>query len=225
MRTVLLADDVRTTLAVEKAFLEARNLRVFSTTSARRALEMAAVVQPDLIILDYEMPEMTGDEVCRRLKSGANTRHIPILVVSSHDDERIARACTEAGAAGFVRKTEGREALLDRVAEVLGVHKRRHVRVPCMISAALESGGKPLAGVVRNLCAGGLYLVLERTLESGKALWLSFTLPDSGVRIRALGEIVRVESLSGGLFGYGIQLIQADDSVIEALKEFAGRAL
>jgi len=218
-----LADDVRTTLAIEKSFLEARHFKVFATTSARKVLELAALVQPDLIILDYEMPELNGDVVCRRLKGGARTRHIPVLILSSHDDEQTARACTDAGAVGLVRKSQGREALMDRVSEVLGVNQRRHVRVPCLISAALEAGDEKLEGVVRNLCASGLYLILKQAMNPGKTLWLSFALPDTDVKVKVLGEIVRIESLSGGLFGYGIQLIQADERVTEALKEFVKR--
>jgi len=225
LRTLLLADDVGTTLAVEKTFLEARSLRVHVTQSARKVMELAAVVQPDLIILDYEMPEMNGDEVCRRLKSNPTTRHIPVLILSSHDDEQTAQLCADAGAVGFVRKTQGREALLDRVAEVLGVNQRRHVRVPCLISVALEAGDEKLEGVIRSLSASGLYLILKRAIEAGKALWLSFTLPDTGVKIKVLGEIVRIESLSGGLFGYGIQLIQGDDRSIGELKAFVTRTL
>ena len=63
MYKILLADDVKLTLASEKAYLEGRNLKVFATSSAGEAMEMAGVLQPDLVVLDYEMPDMNGAQV------------------------------------------------------------------------------------------------------------------------------------------------------------------
>jgi len=220
MYTLLLADDVRTTLAVEKSFLESRNLKVFATTSATEALKLAEAVRPDLIVLDYEMPEMNGDEACRRLKANPHTKGIPILVLSAHGDEAIATKCEAAGAAGFQRKTEGREALLDAVAAILGLPQRRHTRVPCSMSIGILSEDRKVEGMVHNLSLSGLYLTVETPLKENSLVRLVFTLPNTKREIRALGEVVRAETLSGNLRGYGIQMIEADEESQATLKEY-----
>ena len=225
MRSLLLTDDVKMTLAVEKSFLEARNLRTFVARSAGDVLDLADILQPDLIVMDYEMPGMRGDAVCRRLREKPNTRQIPIMILSSHEDEQTICSCIEAGADEFVQKAEGREALLDRVAAVLGKRQRRHVRVACNLAADVESEGERLRGLIHDLSVGGLYLTLGQAIEKGKALQINFTLPDAGVEISALGEVVRTEALGGSLHGHGVQLLQADDSAIEQLGAFVERTL
>ena len=220
MRSLLLADDVKTTLAVEKPFLHARNLRAFVAMSAADVLDLADILQPDLIVINSEMPDMRGDEICHRLREKPNTQNIPVLILSGPDDEQMTRSCIEAGAVGFARKAEGREALLDRVAEVLGTRQRRHVRVACNVMADVEFDGERLRGVIHDLSVGGLYLTLGQALEKGRALQATFTLPGSGVEISVLGEVVRTEPIGGSLHGHGIQLLEADDTVIEQLRAF-----
>ncbi|HXI01774.1 MAG TPA: response regulator [Candidatus Saccharimonadales bacterium] len=225
MPTLLLVDDVKTTLAVEKSFLESRNLKVFVTTSPMEGLRLASSIKPDLIVLDYEMPEMNGDELCVRLKKDPATRNIPVLIISAHDDKSIPAACERAGAAGYCRKTEGRESLLDQVAGLLGMPQRRHVRVPCSITIGILSGGRRMEGIVHNISVGGMYLTVDTPLDSRGALRMKFDLEAVDATVEVLGEIVRSEELSGALYGYGIQLIEADEGCLEALGEYVARTL
>jgi len=220
MRTLLLVDDVMTTLAVTKSFLEAREFKIFATNSASKALELAADLRPDLVIVDYEMPEMNGDEVCRRLESDPVTVHIPVMILTAHTDEETRRRCREAGAAAVLMKTSGRESLLKHVLAALGIPERKHVRVPCAISVGLRSEDAELSGQVHNLSVSGLYVTLHQPLDAGKALRIRFRLP-AGEEIQVLGEIVRTEELSGDLHGYGIQMLEADERTLESLRSFA----
>jgi CheY-like chemotaxis protein len=205
---------------VGKSFLESRNLKVFTTSSAAEVLKLAEAVRPDLVVLDYEMPEMNGDEVCRRLRQSAATKQIPVLILSAHVNEAIQARCEAAGAAGFVRKSEGRDALLDSVAAVLGLPQRRHLRVPCSISVGILSEDRKLEGMVHNISQSGLYLTVDAALKERSLLRMALTLPGASAPIRFLGEVVRAETLSGDLRGYGIQMIEADETSQAALMEF-----
>ncbi|HET9481445.1 MAG TPA: response regulator, partial [Candidatus Polarisedimenticolia bacterium] len=197
MYKILLADDVKLTLASEKSYLEARNLRVFATTSPHEALDLASVVQPDLVVLDYEMPDRTGAEVCHDLKSNPQTAHIPVLILSIRDDEQILDAVNRSGASGFIRKADGREALLEGVASILGIPRRRHVRVPCRFTVGIAAGGREFSGQVENISESGMFLTTTRHFSTGMALRLSFALPHVDQPIHMLGEIVRSEDLTG----------------------------
>ncbi len=225
MYKILLADDVMLTLATEKAYLEGRNLKVFATSSASEAMEMAGVVQPDLIVLDYEMPGMSGAEACRRIKKNPQTSHIPVLIQSIRDDTDIQRDCESSGAAAFVRKAGGREALLETVAKTLGVPRRRHVRVGCEFTAGITDGGRLFTGAVENVSQGGMFLSSSRRFTPGMALRLSFTLPTSETSIRALGEVVRCEEIDEGTHGMGIQFIEMSASARGILEDFLRRSV
>lgn len=225
MRTIVLADDSPVTLAVEKSYLESRSFKVFSTSSATEALELSVTLRPDLILLDYDMPVMNGDLVCRALKERPETAGIPVIILTAHQDPAIRKKCEEAGAVEFVQKSTGRETLLDKIAAVLGLPRRRHVRVPCRLEVTLLAGEARIRAVAHNVSAGGLYITLDRELQQGAALQLSLSLPDVAAPVQALGEVVRTEHLGGKLRGYGIQLIQAEPEAIEALKSFVAKTL
>lgn len=225
MYKILLADDVKLTLAAEKAYLEGRNLKVFTTTSAAEAKQLASVLQPDLVVLDFEMPDMNGAQVCRSLRENPQTSHIPVLILSIRDDEDLVRACEEAGAVGFIRKAEGREALLENVARVLGVPRRRHLRVPCMFTVGISEGGKEFSGAVQNVSASGMFLTAPRRFSPGMALRMRFTLPGIEEEIVVLGEVVRTEEISDEDHGFGIQFLEMSDASREALLGFLERSI
>ncbi|MFQ5700221.1 MAG: response regulator [Acidobacteriota bacterium] len=225
MHKILLADDSKLTLAVEKSFLEARDFKVFVTTRAEEVTRLVKTLQPDLIVLDYEMGEMNGDEVCRRLKADPETEAVPILVISIHEPEEISERCLQAGAAAVTRKAEGRDALLDSVAGLLGLRRRRGVRAACHLRIGIQGDGKRLKGQVHNISYTGLYLTTREVLTKNAALQLTFNLPNHDPKIRVLGEVVRSETLVGGLYGYGVQFLQAPPASIQALKAFVAKTV
>jgi uncharacterized protein (TIGR02266 family) len=225
MYKILLADDVKLTLASEKAYLEGRNLKVFATTSATEALQMAGVIQPDLVVLDFEMPEMTGADVCRSLRANPRTAHIPVLILSIRDTDDVLKECESAGAIGFVRKAEGRDALLESVARVLGIPCRRNVRATCRFTVGISDGGKIFSGLVQNISEGGMFLTTSRKFESGMALRIRFALPNIDREIQVLGEVVRTEDLSDSDHGFGIQFLELDDQSRRTLTEYLNHSI
>jgi uncharacterized protein (TIGR02266 family) len=221
MYKILLADDVKLTLASERSYLEGKNLKVFATASASEAKEMAGVLQPDVVVLDYEMPEMTGADVCRDLRDSPLTAHIPVLILSIRDDEEIVRICEQAGAVGFVRKADGRDALLESVARILGIPQRRHLRVPCRFTVGIVEGGRIHTGTLQNVSEGGIFLTTGRRFEAGMALRLRFNLPGVKDVIQVLGEIVRIEEITNDEeYGFGIQFLEMTDASRQGLKTF-----
>lgn len=95
--TILLADDdagVRAYLAGELV----QDYQVVEAIDGVQAVENAQRWQPDLILLDYMMPEMDGLEVCQALRDDPQTRMIPIMLLTARADERTRMAGLEAGA-------------------------------------------------------------------------------------------------------------------------------
>lgn len=220
MYKILLADDVRLSLVSEKEYLEGRNLKVFATTSAVEALDLAGIVQPDLVVLDYEMPELTGAQVCERIRKDPRTAHIPVVIVTGHDRAEIAETCRKAGSAAFIRKAEGRERLLEEVARILGVPRRKDLRVPCEFTAGIARRGKAFSGFVENLSETGMFLTAQCSFEKGMALRLTFDLPTSDQSVRILGEVVRIEELTPSSWGFGIQFLEVDSESREVLRSW-----
>lgn len=89
--TILIADDARATVQLVREVLLLYGYRVVEAFDGLEALEKIQHAQPDLLILDIQMPRMDGYEVCRRLKDNPVTAHIPVLMLSGMEsvDHRV----------------------------------------------------------------------------------------------------------------------------------------
>jgi CheY-like chemotaxis protein len=76
---VLAIDDTPINLHILAKVLD-DDLEYFTATSGESGLELAAKIQPDLVLLDVLMPQMDGFEVCRRLKADPTLCHIPVIL-------------------------------------------------------------------------------------------------------------------------------------------------
>ena len=83
MKKILIADDEPDILKVVKFRLMKAGYEVTMVVNGQEVLDCVKDLKPDLIILDYSMPVMKGDEACQRLKSDPATKDIPILMMTA----------------------------------------------------------------------------------------------------------------------------------------------
>src|SRR5476651_545913 len=95
---VLIVDDIPANVRLLKAKLEADYYEVIAADNGQSAIDIALEAQPDIVLLDVMMPDMDGFEVCRRLKDNAETRHIPIILITALDGRDDLLAGLDAGA-------------------------------------------------------------------------------------------------------------------------------
>ncbi len=113
--TLLLVDDLPANLGVLLNFLARAGFRVLVATSGERALEQLALVQPDLILLDLNMPGLDGYETCRRLKADARWQAIPVLMLTALNEVADKVRGFAAGAVDFITKPLEPDEVLARV--------------------------------------------------------------------------------------------------------------
>jgi CheY-like chemotaxis protein len=119
-RRVLVVDDSEIVLAKAGEALVDGGYEVQSALSAFDAdAYLYGECKPDIVIMDVMMPQLDGDKKAKLLKSDAETRGIPILLLSSKSDEELALLAREAGCEGFIRKPFTSEQMVTRVAETL----------------------------------------------------------------------------------------------------------
>jgi len=101
---ILVIDDSEDTLTVVKARLAHEGHEVLCAGGGKEGLEIAGRENPDLILLDVDMPDMTGFEVCRRLKEDAATCSIPVIFLSGSGGTEDKVKGLDLGAVDFVTK-------------------------------------------------------------------------------------------------------------------------
>ncbi len=119
-KIVLVVDDAPANLAVLSEILKP-TYQIRAAKNGALALKIAhAPTPPDVVLLDVEMPELDGYEVCEKLKSDDATRDIPVIFVTGHSDPEQQQKGMGLGAAGYLTKPVEPATVLEKLATVLG---------------------------------------------------------------------------------------------------------
>ena len=119
--SVLVVDDEEEMGKATKMMLESGGYKAKLVCRGQDALDSISESRPDLVLLDIEMPEMDGYEVCRRIRQNPGTRELPILLATSGTGEMIYTLDAD----GFLAKPFQRNILLTFVSHVLKGKRRR----------------------------------------------------------------------------------------------------
>lgn len=103
---VLIVEDSPTQAQKIQAVLCSYQLRVAVATDGLQALSMVDDEQPDLVVLDVNLPKMVGYQVCNRLKRDNTTAHIPVIMLTPADSADATLRGLELGADDFIPKDD-----------------------------------------------------------------------------------------------------------------------
>ena len=112
---IFLVDDDRIMLSLLKGILEPWGMQVTTCNEPRQARKMLSEVKPDLMVLDFEMPEMNGIEVCQQTRNDISTATLPILFLTAHRDADTMQKVFSAGADDYVSKPVIAPELMTRI--------------------------------------------------------------------------------------------------------------
>ena len=118
-KRILLLDDSTITLEMEKAVLEERGYKVSAAANLLEFQSALDVFQPEIILTDLMMPDISGKDIVRVLKQDFHTEKIPIILFSSKNDDELQEIAEQAGADGFLSKSHGIDKLGDMVDEMV----------------------------------------------------------------------------------------------------------
>lgn len=113
--TILIVDDTPTILELLQKMLIRQGYQVRVAGSGARALEAVKASLPDLILLDIMMPEMSGYEVCERLKADAQTRDVPVIFISALSETKNIVNGFTLGGVDYVTKPFQQKELVSRI--------------------------------------------------------------------------------------------------------------
>lgn len=161
MKRILVIEDEEKLRSVLKFVLDEEGYEVISAENGETGLEMARSAMPDLILLDVLLPDINGFDICRSLKSEAEFKSIPVLMMTALGDVENKLNGFSAGADDYVSKPFNLQELLSRV--------KSHLRMKDLydIVKAEEEEKSALLDVSRSLSSASgppetLYLIVSK---------------------------------------------------------------
>jgi len=134
---ILVVDDTPRNVKLLADLLAVKGYGVVTAESGREALAQVEMERPDLILLDVVMPEMSGYEVCRKIRDNAASAMLPIIMVTALDPTEERVKGIEAGADDFLTKPINQPELLARVKSLLRI-KELHDTIQTQAVALAE---------------------------------------------------------------------------------------
>lgn len=116
---ILIVDDYPDALDIWALYLRSLGYEVSTASDGVDALAQAERLRPDLIVLDLELPRMTGYDVARQLRSNPDTQHIPLIAATGYSHGRQLERAWESGFDEIVVKPCDPDALIDMIRHLL----------------------------------------------------------------------------------------------------------
>lgn len=120
MSHILVVDDSPTELHVIKGMLEKNGFQVSTAQSGEEGVDIAKKVKPDLVLMDVVMPGLNGFQATRQLANDSVTSAIPVIIVTTKDQETDKVWAMRQGAKDYIVKPVKEKDLLDRIKSLLG---------------------------------------------------------------------------------------------------------
>ena len=119
MAKILVVDDSPTILAGTAKILESANHQVIQAESAAIGIEKAVSENPDLILMDVVMPDLNGFQATRKITTNPDTQHIPVIMLTTKDQETDKVWAQRQGASDYVVKPPNPDELLSKISGLL----------------------------------------------------------------------------------------------------------
>ena len=136
--TILIVDDEPAQLELLRYNLEKAGFTTAHADNGRAAIDLAEDMNPDLVVLDWMMPEASGIDVCRELRARSGTRFLPIIILSARGEEGDRALGLDSGADDYISKPFSPRELVARVKALL-----RRAR-PALMQDVMEFEGLSL---------------------------------------------------------------------------------
>jgi len=120
-RKILLVDDSETVLQMEQMILAKSSYELILARDGEEGVAKALATQPDLILMDVVMPKMNGFEAMKQLRENAQTRSVPIVMVTSKAEAESMEAGYQNGCSDYIIKPIDQLELMMKVKNLLGV--------------------------------------------------------------------------------------------------------
>ncbi|MBE9504959.1 MAG: response regulator [Proteobacteria bacterium] len=224
-RKILIADKSIFFLELVKSFLKKAGCQVLSTCNGQDVLKIVDELCPDLIIMDLDLPTLSGEECCKRLKANVDAKDIPIIITVARGNERDMKKAVAAGCDDYVSKPVDKIDLLRKIKQLIDLVAREEARFPIYSKLTYDDGKKVYDGEAYFISRGGMFINGPNLLPVGSSLSLRFSISSAEELIEAEGKVAwkteNEETIPAHVTtGMGISFVHISDEGKEAIEAY-----
>ena len=220
---ILIIDDAPMFRELESIFL-ANAGRVTTEADGAAGLARAKRERPDVVVVDFAMPELSGIEVCSAIQADPELQHTAVIVVTGGEDPDERARAVMAGADDVLSKPINRVALIQAVNRFRTSTRKGLRRVPVAAPVRILTEGQQARGIARNLSRGGMFVEVGEPLSLNDEVQIHFPLPDTADRSSTLRTTAKVvwtrHGASRTSAGLGLQFLALDRASAERIEDF-----
>jgi CheY-like chemotaxis protein len=227
-KVVLLVDDSKLMLQMEEAVLGKEHYQLLRATTGKEAMNLIRSEKPSLVLLDFYLPDVTGEEVAKAIRANPDTAHTSIIMVTVDGSPEQQEKCFRAGCNDFILKPLDHGMLRHKVERLMSIAPRTPYRILVKITPLGKGAqaGAFVFGSSVNISATGMLVESEKSFEVGQELDVQFYLIGVPQAVSARGAVVRVDE-KGFLRSkaYGILFKEVTPEVRAAIEQMVAGKL
>lgn len=205
-RVIVISEEVLSGLRSAPSMLRRSHIRFLLAYSGAEALSLARASGPSVVLLDYALPVLRADQVCRELKTSPKLREVPVVIVGPALPPHFEKSCRAAGCAAYVYVPVDFDALSSLLARIMGLPIRQSSRLPVLLSVSHGTVTSQSLGRSRDLSLAGIRVRTLARFRRGFNISLHFPLDGEG-SIVAGGEVTRCVPTEDGEYDLGIRFV------------------
>lgn len=218
--TVLIADDMETFVMYASLLIRRMGFEVLTASNGMEALQLIKACEPDVVLLDNQMPKLTGIEVLEHMRDDETIKDVQVVMLSLDASTETYDKCMDLGCVDFLTKpiqVKAFHSALEKCVKLAGGPSRRHLRADYSekISLICDNEKQNLFSV--SISEGGIFIRSTNPLPVGTELDLSIPL-HGDKPVTARGKVMYKKGVYGERHkispGMGIEFtdISPDDS-------------
>jgi CheY-like chemotaxis protein len=216
MKKIIITDALKQFLEGEQNFMLRSDIHVFTASSSKEVLDIHRAESVHLIILDLNMPDNDGDELCSAIRRDGTLKDVSIILACPGAEDAIDR-CVNSGANAIVTKPVFHRELINKASELLDIPQRQGLRIIMNISVE----GKfrdAFYCTSKDVSTSGMLVETNKALREGDRITFSIFLRLN--RITIDGDVVRVTQLGPNHYQYGLKFINMDQKSRDLIEEY-----
>jgi len=119
VKKILIIDDEPDIIKIIKFRLVKMGYEVTTAADGKEGLESVRLTKPDLVLLDFRMPFLNGDEVCKEIKKDESTKHIPVMLMTASTQDALEENTIKMGVDDYILKPFDPEELINKIRKLI----------------------------------------------------------------------------------------------------------